>query len=144
MCGLRSRSPLVLVIKPTWMRSPWMTGLVCPWLVVRCGSSGRLKMKVPLPALIVGSLMASPRCLKEFITQRRAARAVTCPRKSVIIVAAQKKGGKMFNRYLFTALAAATVTLVDGAIAQDFPTRPIRIVTGLPGGGSDLTARMIA
>jgi len=42
-------------------------------------------------------------------------------------------------------LSVGLVALAAGlAGAQDFPTRAIRIVTGLPGGGSDLMARVLA
>ncbi len=39
------------------------------------------------------------------------------------------------------ALAAATIS---AALAQDYPTRPVRIVTATPGGGNDYLARIIA
>ena len=42
---------------------------------------------------------------------------------------------------LVPALAA---TWAGAAIGQDYPTRPVRIVTSPPGGGSDLAARLIA
>ena len=43
--------------------------------------------------------------------------------------------------------ALCSAAVVSGAVAadaQNFPTRPIRVVTGQPGGGSDLAARLIA
>lgn len=40
------------------------------------------------------------------------------------------------------ALSAAAVT--GGAVAQDYPTRPVRILTSTPGGGNDFLARIVA
>src|SRR5688572_8833662 len=42
--------------------------------------------------------------------------------------------------WAFPVLAAAT----GGVHAQDYPTRPVRIVTATPGGGNDYLARIIA
>jgi tripartite-type tricarboxylate transporter receptor subunit TctC len=39
---------------------------------------------------------------------------------------------------------AAILLLAGAAYAQDYPTRPIRIVTATPGGGNDYLARIIA
>ncbi len=43
-------------------------------------------------------------------------------------------------------LAFATITLVASGtgLAQDYPTRPVRVVTSAPGGGVDFTARLLA
>ena len=42
-------------------------------------------------------------------------------------------------------VAVAMMALVPGLLCgQDFPNRPIRIITSLPGGGSDFAARLIA
>ena len=42
------------------------------------------------------------------------------------------------------AMAALAVLMLAGAGAQDFPSRPVRIVTSEVGGGGDFTARLIA
>lgn len=42
------------------------------------------------------------------------------------------------------SLAAAALTLAAPASAQDFPSRPIRIVHPYPGGGSDAVIRSLA
>src|SRR5687768_15393096 len=48
-------------------------------------------------------------------------------------------------RFVRTALATGLVTLGGGVVfAQDFPTRPIRIVCAAAGGGADFVARLIA
>src|SRR5690606_5203459 len=44
---------------------------------------------------------------------------------------------------LAACLAAASVG-IGAACAQDYPTRPVRIVTATPGGGNDFLARIIA
>ena len=43
-------------------------------------------------------------------------------------------------------LAITTLTLAASVtgLAQDYPTRPVRIVTSAPGGGVDFTARLLA
>jgi tripartite-type tricarboxylate transporter receptor subunit TctC len=46
-----------------------------------------------------------------------------------------------FARTLSVALVVLGASVVSG---QDFPNRSIRIITSLPGGGSDFTARLIA
>src|SRR5690349_20670341 len=47
----------------------------------------------------------------------------------------------MHAHLALTTLAIAWASL---ASAQGYPTKPIRIVTGSPGGGSDFSARLIA
>ena len=47
-----------------------------------------------------------------------------------------------FNRYLLVLLAGASCYGV--AQAQNYPSRPVHILTGPAGGGSDLTARLVA
>jgi tripartite-type tricarboxylate transporter receptor subunit TctC len=48
-------------------------------------------------------------------------------------------------RLLFRAWMFAIGAMAPGAAcAQDFPSKPIRFVTGAPGGSSDFTARLIA
>jgi tripartite-type tricarboxylate transporter receptor subunit TctC len=42
------------------------------------------------------------------------------------------------------AWIACTVLSSAAAIAQDYPTRPIRIVTSVPGSGNDLVSRLVA
>lgn len=42
------------------------------------------------------------------------------------------------------ALTALTAFTADPAIAQTFPTRPVRIIAGSPGGGNDMLARLLA
>ncbi len=46
-----------------------------------------------------------------------------------------------FTTACLLALAASSVTMSH---AQDYPTRPVRIVTATPGGGNDYLARIIA
>jgi tripartite-type tricarboxylate transporter receptor subunit TctC len=49
--------------------------------------------------------------------------------------------------YLFRAVAILLLlasVYAGAAHAQDYPTRPIRIVTATPGGGNDYLARIIA
>lgn len=46
---------------------------------------------------------------------------------------------------LRTTLHAGFITVFSGlAVAQNFPVKPIRLVTSPPGGGNDFTARLIA
>src|SRR5580704_4109275 len=42
------------------------------------------------------------------------------------------------------AVAGVTLLIQQAALGQSFPSKPIRIVTDSPGGGSDFTARLIA
>jgi tripartite-type tricarboxylate transporter receptor subunit TctC len=46
--------------------------------------------------------------------------------------------------FVTIAGAAASVTFVAAALAQDWPTKPLRMLTAELGGGSDLSARLIA
>ncbi len=63
-----------------------------------------------------------------------------------LIAVLQHNGGSM--KVLITICAAlfsaAAVSDAVAADSQNYPTRPIRVVTGQPGGGSDLAARLIA
>ena len=44
----------------------------------------------------------------------------------------------------FAALLAATCLAPGFAVAQDYPSRPIRVLIGFPAGGaSDIVARMV-
>jgi len=47
-------------------------------------------------------------------------------------------------RCLISTLYVSTVAFCGAAYAQEFPTRPLRIVTAAVGGASDLVARLIA
>jgi tripartite-type tricarboxylate transporter receptor subunit TctC len=50
-----------------------------------------------------------------------------------------------FARLFAGCLAALTLPAIDSAAALDYPTRPVRwIVTYPPGGGTDITARIMA
>ena len=47
--------------------------------------------------------------------------------------------------YRWSGLLAIACSVIQPALAQDFPTRPVRIIVGFPpGGGADLTARLIS
>jgi tripartite-type tricarboxylate transporter receptor subunit TctC len=48
------------------------------------------------------------------------------------------------SRYLISILSVSTVALWSAVQAQDFPARPVRVVTSAPGGSADLVARLIA
>ena len=41
-------------------------------------------------------------------------------------------------------LSASSLIAIGAAMAQEYPTRPVRIVTATPGGGNDYLARIIA
>ena len=46
--------------------------------------------------------------------------------------------------YRLSGLLAIVFSVIQPALAQDFPTRQVRIIVGFPpGGGADLTARLI-
>lgn len=50
-----------------------------------------------------------------------------------------------YSRSLAAIVAAASLALAAGAAAQDFPTKPVRIMVPYPpGGASDVTARVLA
>jgi tripartite-type tricarboxylate transporter receptor subunit TctC len=51
--------------------------------------------------------------------------------------------GAMFRCFI-PILSVGTVAFCGGAYAQEFPTRPVRIVTATVGGTTDLVARLIA
>jgi len=47
--------------------------------------------------------------------------------------------------YRLSSLLVIAFSVIQPALAQDFPTRPVRIIVGFPpGGGADLTARLIS
>src|SRR5689334_1597741 len=58
----------------------------------------------------------------------------------------KSKGGNMLATRVSAGMALATLTITTAAPvwAQDFPTRPIRIVTSAAGGGNDVTARLMS
>jgi len=45
---------------------------------------------------------------------------------------------------IFVALATVTLATSVTGLAQEYPTRPVRLVTSAPGGGVDFTARLLA
>src|SRR5262245_58411927 len=48
-------------------------------------------------------------------------------------------------RFVMAVLSVGLTALgADGLSAQAYPNKPVRIVTGAPGGGSDFIARVIA
>jgi len=52
--------------------------------------------------------------------------------------------GLIMNRTILSCLCCLFVTGVDSSSAQNFPSKPIRILTGAAGGGADLGSRTIA
>ena len=51
---------------------------------------------------------------------------------------------KRYVAALFS-ISLKVLSVVDGAVAQEYPNKVIRImVTSLPGGGTDFTARVVA
>jgi tripartite-type tricarboxylate transporter receptor subunit TctC len=50
----------------------------------------------------------------------------------------------LLSRYSGMCLVAIAAAVTGLASAQDYPNRPIRAITSLPGGGSDFAARLIA
>src|SRR5690349_18263739 len=54
-------------------------------------------------------------------------------------------GGYMLQlRFIVVAVCVGLAALMNGAQAQDFPNKPVRIVVAAPGGGSDFAARIVA
>src|SRR5262245_29794714 len=54
-------------------------------------------------------------------------------------------GALMLKPHLAAGIAAGLILLHSGvATAQDYPTKPVRIVTGEAGGSNDFAARLIA
>src|SRR5688572_18151806 len=45
---------------------------------------------------------------------------------------------------VIAAVSLGLLVAVNVVSAQDFPNRPIRVITSLPGGGSDFASRLIA
>jgi tripartite-type tricarboxylate transporter receptor subunit TctC len=59
------------------------------------------------------------------------------------VVTGRSEGASMF-RYLIPILSASAIAFCGAADAQDYPARPIRVVTASVGGTTDLVARVIA
>src|SRR5215510_4967523 len=56
-----------------------------------------------------------------------------------------KEGTMLIIRFIRLTCAAALMTVSAFPVCgQDYPSRPIRIVTNAVGGGSDLSARLVA
>src|SRR5262249_15052292 len=55
-------------------------------------------------------------------------------------------GNHMFTTRLIAGIFSVVVTVLGAAevSGQNYPSRPIRIVTSDPGGGADIVARLIA
>src|SRR3990172_1644646 len=55
-------------------------------------------------------------------------------------------GGCMRLAHFFVWMLSVGLTLVVGgaAVGQNYPNKPIRIVTGGPGGGADFASRLMA
>ena len=57
----------------------------------------------------------------------------------------QIAGASFLRRKLWSAIAAALLALSGSVMAQNFPSRPVKIIVGFaPGGGSDIVARVLA
>src|SRR3990172_7129359 len=50
----------------------------------------------------------------------------------------------MLTRHFVIGMFSISLLSADVTSSQDFPNKPIRIVTSAPGGGTDVVARLIA